>query len=570
MSISILQLLNKTNQNIYIRDVIEQDKGPSRAILNTKYLFNAYIYSHLRGGKKYKLDFDELDIESILKFHKYTNEIEKIIEELAGYLVSSEKHNKFVKNISKLVLKATEDEDLQIHFEYCYDIKYLENKAFKYMNSYALIQSGGKVGFIAKDKDVLEIYSKHDLKIKFENKKLKALFSKKINNPVDIFTSSKNREDYTSIVFKDPSKVKPYEYNLFKGWPYKPIKSVDTSFYWDFVRKVIANNDTLIFNVICSWMAKTIQNPFWKGTALVIIGEKGCGKGTFVKVFASLFGHYFMESADPKRIFGSFNSHLQNCLLLYGNEAFWSGQKADESKLKSLITDIDFVYEIKGSMTYKGENYTHLILDSNSDHVVLVTADERRYTISHAASTYRGNFEFFEQFNKLVSTKEFKESLMYDLMNFNYKPWEKYLYKAPMSEAVMDQLLHSLDLYEQWWFDVLENGSFGEQLCNFDSDLSVRVSNEALHESFKSFLKANGKKNYDSTATFIKSIKKRFLPNDLIIKETIKSQDGKNAKIISSLDRCRAIFTKKYGVEINSAINEWQVKTMPNYISKGY
>ncbi len=569
MSTSILQLLNKTNQDIYIRDVIQPEKGASRAILSTKHLFNAYIYSYLHGGKKYRLDFDEVDIESILELHKESDQIEKIIEELAGYLMISKKHKRFVKNVSKLILKITKDEELQEHFETHYDIKSLEDKAFKYMNSYALIQSGGKVGFIAKDKDVLEIYSKHDLKIKFENKKLRALFSKKILNPVDIFTSSKNREDYTSIVFKEPSKVKPYEYNLFKGWPYKPIKSVDTSFYWNFVRQVIANEDELIFKVICSWMAKTIQTPFWKGTAIVIIGEKGCGKGTFVKVFASLFGHYFMESADPKRIFGSFNSHLQNCLLLYGNEAFWSGQKSDESKLKSIVTDIDHVYEIKGSMTYKGDNYTHLILDSNSDHVVCVTADERRWITTKAKSIYRGDFEFFEKFNKLVSTKEFKESLMYDLMNFDYKPWERHLYKAPMTEAVMDQLLHSLDLYEQWWYDVLENGSFGEQLCNLDTDMSVRVSNEALHESFKSFLRANGKKNYDATATFIKSIKKRFLPNELIIKETIKSQDGKNAKIIASLDKCRTFFSNKYGVEINSAINEWQVKTMPNYMNKG-
>ena len=570
MSVSVLQLLDKINQSIYIRDVIEPEKGASKAVLNTKHFFDAYIYSYLHGGKKYRLDFDELDIESILDFHRESDQIEKIIEELARYLVSSKKKKRFVRNVSKIVLNTTKDEELQEFFESTYDNEELERQAFKYMKSYALIQSGGKVGFIAKDKEALEIYSKHDLKIKFENKKLKALFSKKSKNPVDVFTSSKNREDYTSIVFKDPSKVKPFEYNLFKNWFFKPIKSMDTAFYWDFVRRVIANDDELIFNVICSWMAKTIQNPFWKGTALVIIGEKGCGKGSFIKVFASLFGHYFMESADPKRIFGSFNSHLQNCLLLYGNEAFWSGQKADESKLKSLITDIDFVYEIKGSMTYKGENYTHLILDSNSDHVVSVTADERRYIISHASSCYRGNFEFFEEFNKLVSTKEFKESLMYDLMNFDYKPWEKYLYKAPMTEAVMDQLLHSLDLYEQWWFDVLENGSFGEQLCNLDTDMSVRVSNEALHESFKSFLRANGKKNYDATATFVKSIKKRFLPNELIIKETIKSQDGKNAKIIASLDKCRALFSNKYGVEINSAITEWQVKTMPNYINKGY
>lgn len=570
MSISIIQLLTETNKSIYLKDPIEPEKGSMKAILNTRYLFNADFNSYLHGGKKYKLDFDIDDICGLLNFHKDSIDIERIIEALAFYSIFSKKNIKILKQVSSKILEITKNGELVQLFEKEYDKHFLEEKSFDYMKHYAFISNGGKIGFIAKDKIFLEIYSKSDLKIKFENKKITAPFSKKVYNPVDVFTSSKNREEYNSIVFKNPDDVKPYEYNLFKGWKYQFVKSVDTSFFWDFVKKVIANDTELIFYVIYSWMADIIQNPFSKsGTALVIIGEKGTGKGTFVKIFGSLLDIYFMESADPKRIFGSFNHHLQNCLVLYGNEAFWSGQKSDESKLKSIVTDIDYTYEIKGSLTYKGENYTHLILDSNSDHVVQSSYDERRWINTYTSSIYRGDFEFFEKFNELVKTKEFKESLMFDLMNFDYSPYKKYLRKAPITQASIDQLLYSLDLYEQWWFKTLENGDFGDCPNSYDSDNSIRISNEALERSFKNFVQENHKRNYDPTSTFIKAIKKRFLHDDLIISETIKSIDKKNAKIIASLDKCRAYFTSKYGIEIKSAITQWQVKAMSTYLQQG-
>ena len=570
MAIQIIYLLTISNQKIELRDPINPEKGFMKAKLHTKYFFDAYIYTFLHGGKKYLMDFDFDDICSLLESHKDKPEIYEIIKSLVVYLVRVDKNYKLVKSLSNKINEIIGDEELTEFFQNTYDSLSLEKKSAKYTKDYALIQTAGKVGFISKNKLQLEVYSKADLKIKLENKRMKAFFSKKTFNPIDIFISSESREDYTSIVFKSQKDVKAHEYNLFRGWPYSPIRKLDTSLYWDFVKVVIANNDQFLYDVLYSWMAQIIQNPFSKaGTALVILGEKGVDKGTFVKVFGSLFGDYFMESADPKRIFGSFNVHLQTCLLLYGNEAFWSGQKADEAKLKGVVTEISHTYEIKGSLTYTGENYTHIILDSNFDHIINTSYDERRWLTLQASSVYRGDFEYFEKLNKLIIAKDFKESLMYDLMNFDYKPWEKYLRKAPVTNAGLDQLLYSLDLYEEWWYQVLENGTFGEYSFYSDNDNSIRISNESIHKSFKAFIKDNGKKNFDSTATFTKAIKKRFLDDTLILSDTIKSNDGKNAKIIASLDKCKSYFTAKYKIEIKSVITSWQVPIIPAY-QKGY
>uniref|UniRef100_UPI0040474C89 primase-helicase family protein n=1 Tax=Aliarcobacter sp. TaxID=2321116 RepID=UPI0040474C89 len=569
--VQIISLLISINEYIYLKDPIEPEKGYMKAYLISNHIFDAEIFSYLHGGKKYKLDFELDDIHIILNYHKEHEQFEKILSALSSYLVESKKTNKFVKIVSEKIYEITKNNELKEYFEHQYDMKYLEDKAFKYLNSYALIRIGGKVGIIDKSSKVLEVISKADAKTLFENKMIKSLFSKKNKNPIDVFIGSKNREEYSEIVFQDIELTKPHQYNLFRGFPFNPIKKVDTSLFWNFVKEVICNNDELMYAITYSWMAQIIQQPFTKiGTALILTGEKGAGKSTFVTIFGSLFGEYFMQTASSKRMFGDFNAHLQNNLLFYANESFWSGDKASEGKLKNFITEIDFTYEIKGSAVYKGKNHSHLILDSNNDFVVPVTNDERRYIILKVSSIYKANDEYFNPLYKLTSIKEFKESLMFDLMNFDFKPCEKYLRKAPKTEASIEQLLHNLDSYEQWFYDVLESGELKNCIYSLDNDFSIRISNEAMHQSFIMFAKDNGKRIHDSTAIFSKTIKKKFLSNELILSETIKSVDGKNAKIIASLDKCRAYFTNKYGIEIKSAITHWQVKTLPTYQQKGY
>ncbi len=570
MSTPILHLLTNTNKSIYLKDPIEPEKGSARAVLNTGYLFDAKIFSYLHGGKNYKLSFDIDDIATILNYHKNNNQFEKIIDSLVGYLVSNKIDSKVVKETSAKIYEITQNTELKEYFEYQFDMKYLEDRAFKYLTSYALIRIGGKVGIIDKSSKILEVISKADAKTLFDNKLIKAPFSKKKHNPIDVFIGSKNREEYSEIVFQDIESTKTYQYNLFKGFPFSPIKKVDTSLFWNFVKEVICNNDVLMYGVTYSWMAQIIQQPFTKiGTALVLTGEKGCGKSTFVKIFGDLFGDYFMQTASLKRMFGDFNAHLQCNLVFYANESIWSGDKANEGKLKNFITETDFTYEIKGGAIYRGNNYSHAILDSNNPFVVPMTVDERRYIMLIVSSKYKVNEAYFAELYKLASTVEFKESLMFDLMNFDYKPWEKHLRTAPKTEASLEQLLHNMDIYEQWFYDVLESGEFKNGIYTSDNDSSIRISNEAIHQSFVSFSKENGKRIYDSTAIFTKTIKKKFLSEELIISETVKSVDGKNAKVIASLDKCRAFFTSKYGIEIKSAITQWKVTTMPDYYNKG-
>ena len=68
-------------------------------------------------------------------------------------------------------------------------------------------------------------------------------------------------------------------------------------------------------------------------------------------MIGELLKGYFYQSADNKRLLGEFNNHLQSTLLFYANELTFTDNKRVISKLKNVITEKNFTYEIKGGAT---------------------------------------------------------------------------------------------------------------------------------------------------------------------------------------------------------------------------
>lgn len=66
---------------------------------------------------------------------------------------------------------------------------------------------------------------------------------------------------------------------------------------------------------------------------------------------------------------------------MFSDEAFFAGNPQHEGALKQFITERDLLYEQKGYTPFSGRNLLHLIMASNSDYVVPVSADERRFFI---------------------------------------------------------------------------------------------------------------------------------------------------------------------------------------------
>ena len=107
--------------------------------------------------------------------------------------------------------------------------------------------------------------------------------------------------------------------------------------------------DEKVLTYLLCWMARAVQKPNTPGeVAIVLRGGKGTGKTVFADVFGRLFGRHYSAVADAKYIVGNFNAHLRDCVVLFGDEAFWAGDRKHESVLKALITGRTLVIESKG------------------------------------------------------------------------------------------------------------------------------------------------------------------------------------------------------------------------------
>ena len=95
----------------------------------------------------------------------------------------------------------------------------------------------------------------------------------------------------------------------------------------------------------------------WKaGTAVCLRGKQGTGKTILGKILGKLLGPSYVLVSTPERVIGRFNAHLERCILLHSDEAFFAGDKAGASALKDLVTNDTQRIERKGVDSFEVPN----------------------------------------------------------------------------------------------------------------------------------------------------------------------------------------------------------------------
>jgi hypothetical protein len=262
------------------------------------------------------------------------------------------------------------------------------------------------------------------------------------------------RRQYDTIVFSPGHEV-PQAYNLWQGFACDAIPG-DCSLFLEHVKKNLCQDNEEYNTYLVSWMARAVQHPDCTGeVAVVLRGEMGTGKSIFAKHFGSLFGRHFLQVSDPKHLVGSFNSHLRDTVVLFGDEAFFAGDKKHESVLKALVTEAHLTIEAKGVDIVASPNYTHIILASNSNWVVPAGSNERRYFALDVGADKMQDKKYFSAMQHQLDNGG-KEALLYFLLNYNISTFE--VRDVPKTAALQDQKVLSQSPEELWWFEKLEEG----------------------------------------------------------------------------------------------------------------
>lgn len=271
----------------------------------------------------------------------------------------------------------------------------------------------------------------------------------------------------------------------------------------------------------------------------------------FARTFGRIFGRHYLAVSNAKHLVGQFNAHLRDCVLLFGDEAFWAGDKAHESVLKALITEDTIMIEQKTIDVEPASNFVHLIMASNEQWVVPASYDERRFLVLDVSAAHMQDTKYFGEIDADLKGGGLSHLLhalqTRDLSNFNVRT-------VPNTEALLDQKVHSMTSNEEWWFRKLSDGVLAPMHTGWESP----ITKDALIDDYLTYAQRLGQGKRASSTALSKFLE-RCVPGLHSFHATHRGRDDNGDPVIGralfwqfpSLDACREEFGKKCGGPFN-------------------
>ena len=295
------------------------------------------------------------------------------------------------------------------------------------------------------------------------------------------------RRQYKAMTFAPGIEAADSTYNLWRGFAVKPVAGDRHNPFLKHILENLCLGNSRVYDYIIGWMARTVQTPARAGEAAIVLrGKKGTGKSFFAKTFGHLFGAHYIQIADAKHLTGNFNAHLRDALVVFGDEAFFAGDKKHEGVLKMLITENQLFVEPKGVDAMAVPNFTHIIMASNSEWVVPAGADERRFLVLDVSDHRMKDVEYFKNLGDQMDKGGYGH-LLHFLKNYDLSNFEVRL--VPSTEGLVNQKLRSLGPFEQWWFTKLEQGKLLEGV---DGGWTGKTHSTSLYQDYVRVLRDIG------------------------------------------------------------------------------
>ena len=112
----------------------------------------------------------------------------------------------------------------------------------------------------------------------------------------------RDRLQFRGVTFRPGAAKSEREcLNLWQGWGVE-AKPGDCRLILQHIKEVVAGGNEEFAEYVVRWIAWSIQNPAAPAeVALVLIGEKGAGKGTLVRCLQRIFGAHAFQVTIAKR-----------------------------------------------------------------------------------------------------------------------------------------------------------------------------------------------------------------------------------------------------------------------------
>lgn len=248
------------------------------------------------------------------------------------------------------------------------------------------------------------------------------------------------RRQFDGIVYSPGPTIANGKLNLWSGFASEPRAGCCDLYLKHLGDNICAGNKEHL-EYLLSWMAYAVQHPDRQGeVAVVLRGKEGTGKGVAAKQFGRLFRAHFRHIIHAKHLTGHFNAHLQQCSVLFADEAFFAGDRSHELILKALITEETLLIEPKGIDPFPVRNCIHLMMSSNSEWVVPAGADARRYFVLNVGDAHIQDHNYFAAIAAQMDNGG-REAFLHYLLNRDLASFNVRL--VPQTEALAEQKAHS-------------------------------------------------------------------------------------------------------------------------------
>lgn len=443
--------------------------------------------------------------------------------------------------------------------------KAIDPALYEMNQRYAAVKNHGGFSIVYEEWDntlkrmILRRFKPADLRGYYMNRKVQVAKDKE-GKPVfeklaDWWLTHPNRRQYEGIVFEPGQEASTGYYNLWQGYGVASLPGSNHQKFLDHLLHNVCRGDQERYDYLIGWMARCVQFPGEPGhVAVVMRGKRGTGKSFAAKTFGRLFGRHYMMVTNPRHLVGNFNAHLRDVVVLFGDEAFYAGDKKHESVLKTLITEYTMVFEAKGIDATIVANCIHLMMASNDDWVVPAGFDERRFFVLDVGNDHAQDSDYFAAIVADLEDGGY-ESLLHYLMKYDLSSFE--VRNVPKTEALRDQIIRSMNADVAWWFNKLIEGFILEEDGLWDDE----VWWVHLYTDYIESLRLSGR-NKRSTemdfSAFMKTVLPAFQKRKSRDSITVSLPGGKEKTYsrmvmlkLPTLEEARAHFDEHFGGPFN-------------------
>lgn len=480
-----------------------------------------------------------------------TIEMELKIEKHAEAMVEL-KSLSMAGRMTSLIPENEEPDDLLME-EMAWLTKKGDPEVEKINKKHFIAQDGGKVHLFREDVD--EVLNRrrlsrlgiHDFKVYYQNRPVMVGLRKNtaIYKPLgDVWLDSPFRRQYREIVLK-PEGCRPWQYNLWKGWTCEESEQGSWDLLNHHIQVNICRRDAVAYEYVMNWCALTIQRPEYPiGVALVLRGNRGTGKSSFIRAIGELFGQHFVHITNSRALTGNFNSHLRDCLMLFADEAVWSGNYSDESILKGYITEPTITIEGKGRDAVICRNMMHIAIATNRGWAVPVGLDERRFCCLNVSDEHQKDSSYFKGIQRQLQNGG-SARLLWDLKRRDISQFNPQ--NVPSTDELTEQKVETMEMHHHWWLEKLRTG----QICPGYEGWEESIPATVIYNDYAEMCKKSGNVGVTGAIEHLSQRLKELLPRSIISERQRVVLEGIRQKAICwkfpPLRDCQEFFNKKSG-----------------------